>query len=131
MNARRGVTLLEMMVVVILIGILASVGFINYSKWFEYNLDKDAFAGLKMTQAGMRMHKIDTNQYYPGNATSTDIHAINENLGLALLESSDRRWNYKVVGTSGCSEANRTGADLRHWYLLINNTTNPSNGSCP
>lgn len=115
----EGITLLELLIVVLIVGILATLGFVGYSKTKEYMLDKEAISNLKMMRAAELSYKMDIGTYYPAAGSDANITNINNNLKLLLPSGATRNWNYEVWNT-GCSRATRNGGDVRSWYLTIN-----------
>ncbi len=114
---KKGFTLLELLIVVIIIGILTSLAIANYGKTKEYALDKEAISNLKLIQVAEKSYYMDSvpNTYY----ASPVITDINSNLKLSLPSSSQRSWNYQVSST-GCAGATRyNGPNTRSWYLTI------------
>jgi len=115
---KKGFTLLELLLVVIIIGILASLAIVNYAKTKEYVLDKEAISNLKLIQVAEKGYYFDMNTYYPSSASESNIANINDKLKVSLPSGSNRSWNYTVWST-GCSRATRNGGDGRSWYLTI------------
>jgi len=112
-------TLLELLIVVIVVGILATIGFVNYSGVKEEALDKEAKVSLKLLQAAEKIYLMDTGSYYPSDAPiETNITLLNRNLKLSLPSGSNRQWNYRVWGEAyGCVDAQRNGGNQREWRL--------------
>lgn len=113
-------TLLELVVVVIIVGILATIGFVNYSGIKEEALDKEAKANLQLLKAAEKSYLMDTGSWYPSDADNeANITLINRNLKLSLPAGSNRQWNYMVWGNAsyGCVQANRNGGNQREWSL--------------
>jgi len=127
---KEGFTILELLIVVAIIGILASLAIVNYVKTKEYALDKEAISNLKIIQVAEKSYYMDSvpNTYY----ASSVIADINSNLKLSLPSSSQRSWNYQVWDT-GCGRATRNGDDGRSWYLTIDDVdSKPDSGAgCP
>ena len=126
---KKGFTLVELLIVVIIIGILASLAFPNFGKTKENALDKQAISNLKLIQAAEKGHYLEMLAYYPLLGSTSDIANINNNLHLSLTTTN---WNYTVWNT-GCGRATRNGGDLRSWYLTIDDAAGePDAGAgCP
>lgn len=123
---------MEVLIIVIIIGILASLGIPNYRKTKEYALNKEAISNLKLIQAAEKGYYLDMNTYYPSSASESDIANINSNMKVSLPSGSNRSWDYTVWST-GCSRATRNGDDGRSWYLTIDDVAGePDAGTgCP
>ncbi len=114
---KKGFTLLELLIVIIIIGILASLALPNFGKSKENVLNKEAISNLKLMQVAEKGHYLEMNTYYPSPAVSTsNIANINDNLKLSLNANN---WTYTVWSSTGCSQATRNGGDGRSWYLTI------------
>ncbi|MCM8795768.1 MAG: prepilin-type N-terminal cleavage/methylation domain-containing protein, partial [Candidatus Omnitrophica bacterium] len=59
----RGFTLLELVVVIIIIGILATFGISQYIPARERALGKEAIANLKLIAAAERIYRMETGRY--------------------------------------------------------------------
>jgi len=128
----RSFTLLEVLMVVVIVGILASLAVINYTPIRERALDKEAIANLKLIMAAERIYRMEAGNYF----YSSDIGELNSNLKLSLPTTPNRTWNYEVAADptrviGNCAEAIRNGADRRRWHLLDNDPDGePDPGGC-
>ena len=130
----KGVTMLELIIVLVLLAMLAGLAMLNLSPTRERTLDSEAINNLALIQRSEKGYKIENNSFYPAPPTVSinNIALINQNLGLVLPTSASRAWNYEVWST-GCSRATRTGANVRYWYLPFSDDYNkpkPTAG-CP
>ncbi|MCU0652148.1 MAG: prepilin-type N-terminal cleavage/methylation domain-containing protein [Candidatus Omnitrophica bacterium] len=131
---KQGVTLIEMLVIIILIGILASVGIVNYSKTKEHALGKEAQANLKLIAAAEKIYRLETSSYY---VDPTDITEINSVLKLALPVSNGN-WTYDISGTETTFTATAArGGSIGPYsgcnYTITEGVSEPSptSGTCP
>lgn len=121
MLIKKSYTLIEILVVMVVIGILASLGLPNYGKLKEKALDREAKATLALMRAAQKIYKMENSSYYPEAApTSTeDPVLINEKLRLSL-PTVITKWRYGVDNDSGEGTvmATRTeGSFIRVWSL--------------
>jgi len=112
---KKGFTLLEIVIVVIIIGILASLAIPNFGKIKENALDKEAISNLKLIQVAEKGYYYDMGSYYPSSGSASTIANINSNLKLSL---TTKNWIYEVWST-GCGRATRNVTGGRSWYLTI------------
>ncbi|MDD2703538.1 MAG: prepilin-type N-terminal cleavage/methylation domain-containing protein [Candidatus Omnitrophica bacterium] len=125
----RGVALIEIIVVIIVISIIATMGLINYSGVKEDSLDKEARANLKLIQAAEKLYHIEFNPYYyPTTGSASNLTLINDNLKLSLPTGSPK-WTY-VLDSTGTAVATRTGSGGRQWTLTIS-ADEPTCTGCP
>jgi prepilin-type N-terminal cleavage/methylation domain-containing protein len=130
----KGYSLLELIAVIVIIGILATIALSQYSGYRERTIDKEAEAHLRLIQAAQRIYRIENpNEYYPYSGSVSNITDINDNLKLFLPTGGNRRWDYQAFST-GCSQAGRfNGPDTRNRCLNVTGDTvrNTTCASCP
>ncbi|MDD5155342.1 MAG: hypothetical protein PHF11_02520 [Candidatus Omnitrophica bacterium] len=137
----KGMSLMEILAIIIIIAILAAIALPNFTPIREKVLDKEASASLKLIQAAEKIYRLETDFYYPypGTTPAPDNSAINQNLKLSLPTGDDKKWDYTVkVPTStgdpgsGCSSATRySGPDTRRWRLGVDESEPVANATCP
>lgn len=125
---KRGLTLLEILLVVVIVGIVSALGVIQYSKVKEKQADKEATTNLKIIQAAVKAYKIDQSEGASYPSLGTNDH-INGTLSLSLPSGANHQWNYSSYST-GCVQAQRNGDDNRLWYLPIGSSDPIANGAC-
>jgi len=132
MTNKKAVTLMELVVVIIVIGILATVAVSHHASTKELVLDKEGISNLKLLRAAEIAFKLEMGSYYPSTGSVSDISMINQNLAFMLATGANRSWNYMVKST-GCSQATRNGSNGRIMYLEINDADGEPNigGACP
>jgi Tfp pilus assembly protein PilE len=136
LNMKTGLTLVEIMVIVIIIAILASFAMPQYLKTQEKGLDNEAKANLILIQAAENLYITESGSFY-GAAGATAHADLNEELDTNLPPAGGK-WNYitKVTAEAGavpekvCAQATRNGYDDRSWYIM-NVDNAPSVGACP
>ena len=132
MQRKKGFTLIEVMVVVVIIGVIATLGITHYAASRELIYNQEAIAKLKLLQGAQRSYFLDMNEYYPAAGSEPDEVTINQNLRVLLSANANRIWDYEVW-SSGCSRATRNGHDGRSWFLTIGDADGePDSGAgCP
>jgi prepilin-type N-terminal cleavage/methylation domain-containing protein len=99
---RRSFTLLELMIVIIIIGILATLGLINYQLVVEKTHDDKAKSELKLIRAAERIYRMEQGAYIPCGNTA----AVNTNLKLAISNPpTGATWSYTVAGSPTAFQA--------------------------
>ena len=125
---KRGFTLTELIVVIIIIGILATLALTHYRPVRERSLDKEAQANLRLIEAAQRIYRMEAGFFYPRTGTETTAD-MNRDLKLAL---PTQNWSYGT--TSGISTASRASG-TRVWTLSVGGTLGCTGGSvndpCP
>jgi len=127
-----GFTLLELVIVIIIIGILATLGITQYGVMKEKILAKEAITNLKLIAAAQKTYRLEKNSYYPSTGSQSNITAINSNLSLQLNEDN---WVYNITGGANFTAyANRkSGAYSSCRYAINQSLDEPyvSSGTCP
>ncbi len=127
-------TLLEMVIVIIIIGVLATLGFSQFGPVKESALDSEAKANLKLVMAGERIYRMETGNYYVSVAPHDNN--INTTLKLYLPTAANRNWNYTTQANNAatpptcCAQAQRNGGDNRNWRLRNTETEPLQDGTC-
>lgn len=131
----KGYSLLELIAVIVILGILATIALSQYGGYRERTIDKEAEAHLRLIQAAQRIYRIENPaSYFPSSGSgSTEIQDINDNLKLFLPAGANRRWDYRAFAT-GCGQADRfNGPDTRQRCLNVSgeNVQPATCASCP
>jgi len=92
---RKGFTILELLVVVIIVGVLATLGFVQYGGVREASVTKEARANLKLIAAAERIYRMEVGYFYPRTGVANVIATINDDLRLSLPEANNR-WDYTI-----------------------------------
>jgi len=132
-NIRRAFTLLEIMVVVIIIGILATLGTVSYARISESTKEKEARANLELIYSAERIRRMEdnTNQYIDCTCNSAaDCIAATGCNTLLRLELVNNNWNYAAQAdeaadpsTFVATATRNSGNNLNETITLNNNHT--------
>lgn len=134
MLSKKSFTLTEILVVVIIVGILAALGFPGYQRTRERVLDREARSVLSLLQAAEKIYRMEAGFYYPSAAVTNVIADINSFLRVDLPAGA-ASWSYQVAGTGSgdISTATRAAtAGGRVWSLThTGNTSTCAGTDCP
>ncbi len=105
---KHGLTLIELILVIVAVITLALIAIPNYTKAKERAMQKEVISALKLIGAAEWVFKLEKNHYYPPSGTASGASVINTNLNLRLNELN---WSYAVdngVTTPGVVTATGT-----------------------
>ncbi len=98
----KSFTLMELIAVIIIIGVLATLGLPQYAGMRERTIRQEADVNLLLIATAERIYRMENSAYYPLPAGSDSVIAtINSNLKLSLTETN---WDYAVT-TAGTAPA--------------------------
>ena len=97
-NLSAGFTLMELMIVVVLIGVVASFAIPNYQKSIRKSHEKDAALQLTALHAANMMYKANAGDYLVGSGLGKD--EINSALKINLIENE---LTYQYTSSDGIS----------------------------
>ncbi|MFC1646220.1 type IV pilin protein, partial [Candidatus Omnitrophota bacterium] len=89
MLTKKGFSLMELVVVVIIVGILAGIMFPQFVRSRESAMDRQAESILKTIRAAQRAYHITTGHYYPASGNTNVVADINSNLSLDLVDDGE------------------------------------------
>ncbi|MCM8783046.1 MAG: type II secretion system GspH family protein [Candidatus Omnitrophica bacterium] len=122
MSFKKGVSLLELLIVTIIIGILAALSLPLFERTRERALDNEAKANLKLIQAAQRIYQMEVG-FFLDCAGLGGASCINTYLRLSLPAGLRSIWSYDTtaVGTDeflGIAQRNTPNASwLRSWSI--------------
>jgi len=127
MLKKKGFTLTEILVVVVIVGILAALAWPNYLDIKEKTLNREAKASLALIRAAEKIYRMEQRFYYPYLATTSVVADINSFLKLSLPTSASVNWSISLNSTAApeFGRATRVGADGRVWRINFSGDTNP------
>jgi prepilin-type N-terminal cleavage/methylation domain-containing protein len=118
----KGFTLLEIIIVVVILGVLASIAAPMFSKAIKTVYRWNAFAMLENIEQAQKVYRLENGFYYPKSDSQGDLDVINQNLSLDLNE---RYWDF-TVESSGCAQA---VSSSEQWHMNIGDDE-PISGTC-
>ncbi len=123
---------MEMLIVIIIVGVLATLAIVQFGSYKENALDREAKSNLKLIRAAERVYRMEATSYYPSAGSVNTISSINSNLKVDLNAAATRNWNYAVWST-GCARATRNGGNNRSFFIAISDADGePDAGAgCP
>jgi len=131
---KEGFTLLELLIVIIIVGILATLAISHYIPSKENTLDEQAEANLKLIYAQERIWKFENNVYAGPYTASTSNSDINNALKLHL-PTTNSEWTYTILTCTYAGNSRFTAqaagtpeGPSRNWCL---NSNDPSVTSDP
>jgi prepilin-type N-terminal cleavage/methylation domain-containing protein len=137
---KNGFTLLELIIVIVIIGILATLGLSQYAGFKERELDKAAQSDLKLIRAAERIYRMENGEYVACASTEGNVNnRCNSVLRLAVKEGAGRDWIYAVTisgsGDTGTFKAVATrtvNGKTRSWCVSQDPEADPccSSGKC-
>ena len=107
-KCKPGISILEILIVIVIIGILAALAVPGYERARENAVAREARASLKLIAAAEKIYSLEEGYFYPDASITTEdnIVTINSDLKLQLREDN---WDYTVsrVGGNFAATANR------------------------
>jgi type II secretory pathway pseudopilin PulG len=104
------------MIVIVIIGVLATLAIVQLSGPKEQALEKEAKANLKLIAAAEKIYRMEVGGYI----TASNETAINDMLRLMLPKGAARNWGYNVTasadGTQFTANATRTTGPMIRTY---------------
>lgn len=89
---------MEIIVVIIIVGILATLSVTGYAPIKERAVGREAQSVLRLIAAAERIYRMERGSYYPFTAGTnvTNLGWINSNLSLSITAGN---WDYEIKGT--------------------------------
>ncbi|MDD2751853.1 MAG: prepilin-type N-terminal cleavage/methylation domain-containing protein [Candidatus Omnitrophica bacterium] len=96
-----GMTLIEVLMVVVIVGVLATLGLVNYSGIRERSMSREATANLRLVAAAERVYRMETGSFYAPTVAGVEdrMAAINTVLRLSL-PTGTMNWEYDVLAAN-------------------------------
>ncbi len=123
---KNSFTLLELIIVIVIVGILATLGLLNYGGIKESTLGKEAKVNLKLLAAAEKIYKMESNDNIYAYCTAAS--SCNTLLKLSIV-TSNPNWNYSVTAPGSADSftavANRTAAGVDCQYSITDTIDEP------
>lgn len=104
LNGQRGFTLIELMIVVVIIGIIASIAYPSYTRYVQKSMRTDAHAGLM--QAASVLERCYTRNYSYTNCDAVPTKSPDGNYDIEV--STDSGGGYTLTASTnkddGCGK---------------------------
>jgi prepilin-type N-terminal cleavage/methylation domain-containing protein len=116
---KKAFTLIELMIVIVIVGVLATLAIVQLSGPKEQAFEKEARVNLKLIAAAEKIYRMEVGQYID----VANEAAINDILRVMLpTDAATKNWNYTVTtsadGTQFIANATRTkGSDIRTYSV--------------
>lgn len=123
----RGFSLVEVIIVIVILGIMASAVGVSFTNSFNRAADQEASTKLDMIIAAEEIYRMNAGKYFVGSTSE-----LNANLNLQLPDDPASNWAYRVLidGSVYCAQAllvNRgTGC-----FQLCTDDQAPEKFTCP
>lgn len=135
-------TLMEIVMVVVILGILATLTIPPFNRVMERARDNEARTNLLLIQAAERVYQAENGVFFPAvGITESNLTVINSTLNLNL---NANQWQYRIQAPATLPAtdpyqawAKRYSPDYsnggfnREFSLLSNGTTPTCTGTCP
>ena len=92
-----GVTLIELILVVVVLAILAGMAYPSYMRMQERAIDGEAQACLRLISSAQMAYRFENAGLFYRTGGEADINNINSRLSLQL---SDRNFDYSITGAN-------------------------------
>ena len=107
---QRGFTLIELMIVLVIVGIVASIAYPSYTRYVQKSLRTDAHAGLM--QAASELERCYTRTYAYASSCLETIQSPERNYDIKLDTKSSGNGGYTLTAVTkrddGCGESDIT-----------------------
>jgi len=129
---KKSFTLIEIIIVIIIIGILATLAVNQYTPAKERAVGREAISTLRLIAAAEKIYRMEIGGYYPPAALSpvTTPLDINSNLKISVNENN---WDYVISSTAvnnfTSNAIRQTGTGCRH--SIDQNGNEIPTASCP
>lgn len=114
-NARRGFTIVELLIVIVVIAILATITIVAYNGVSQSARASALQASVSQGATKLETYKVANNDTYPPDLAT-----------VGLTAPSGTTYNYNVSGSTYCLSATSSGTS----YHVTNSNNTPTAGAC-
>ncbi len=125
MKKLKSVTLIEIIITVVIIGILATVAIVSYGPKREKLYDMEVQSNLRLMHAAEKNYYVKFGTYYPSGPDpefKEGADNINTNLNLNLPPGSVSNWYYGVDDEGCVWGVRKTNPLGREWFMEVTDT---------
>jgi prepilin-type N-terminal cleavage/methylation domain-containing protein len=90
------VTLIELVVAIIIIGILAGIALPMFARTYEHARAREAVAALQAIRTGQRVYRSEEGFYFPSDGGLRNVDDIEDNLIRMEYSLDERNWTYWI-----------------------------------
>jgi len=126
----KGFTLVEIMIVIVIVGLIASFGIPGFGKMVRKSHERNAILGLTTINQANSIYEAKTGGFYVGGPI--DLAAINTNLSIDL-KALDFTYSYTGIATSYTAQAVWTDftVEVDEGPIIVGTNPYCSAGTCP
>ena len=126
---RIAFTLIELLIVVMIVVILATIGIPGYYKAKRKAIQKEGISSLKLIAAAERIYRLERDSYfyYPNSGTVSALDDINNNLKLFLNPTN---WTYSITNNAGVITAQAVSGACTYTITSGNLDAEPTGAGC-
>ena len=128
LRSRRAVTLMELMITVIAIGVIAALAIPSYRRTVERARSNEAVTNLNIISMGEKIYKIDNSTYWADGVTCSGVACATINSKLNV-DVTSQFYSLQVTGggVAYTARADRIGGTK--WYTVDQTGAQVSGGS--
>jgi type IV pilus assembly protein PilE len=122
MKSRVGLTLIELLMVIVIVGVLAAIAVPMYSGYMQRARRADAKTALEQVRAAQEMWRAEKGSYAIDDGGGTAVTKLRTTMGApATTISNYYTWDFTVkTATAFTAQATAIGSQVTDGWLAIN-----------